>query len=69
MLARLWRDRLIRRTVLAAALAVAAILWVMDELELDPETLLGYLGGSALLVLAVAAPAVLVVVLVKWFRR
>ena len=64
-----WRDRLIRRTLLASAVAGAAILWAMRELELDSETLLSYLWGSLLLVLAVAVPASLVVLIIKRFRR
>ena len=66
---RLWRDPLMRRTLLATALAAAAIIWAMRELDLDRDTLLTYLGGSALLVLAVIVPAALVVVIVKWLRR
>ena len=64
-----WRDRLIRRTLLGSAVAGVAILWAMRELDLDAETLLGYLWGSVLLVLAVAVPASLVVLIIKRFRR
>lgn len=64
-----WRDRLIRRTFLASAVAGAAILWAMRELDLDPQMLLSYLWGSVLLVLAVAVPASLVVLVIKRFRR
>ena len=63
------RDRLTRRTLLAAAVAGAAILWVMRELDLDREMLLSYFLGSLLFVLAVAIPAVLVVLIIKRFRR
>ncbi len=64
-----WRNRLIRRTLLGSAVAGAAILWAMRELDLDPQMLLGYLWGSVLLVLAVAVPASLVVLIIKRFRR
>lgn len=60
---------MIRRTFLASAVAGAAILWAMRELDLDPEILLDYLWGSLLFVLAVAVPACLVVLVVKRFRR
>ena len=66
---RLWRDRLVRNTFLATALAVAVILWAKQELGLETDVLLGYLAGSALLVLAVIVPAALCVWVVKWFRR
>ena len=68
-MASLWRDRLIRRTLLGAGLAVAAIIAAMRELELDPDRLLGYLGGSALLVFAVVVPAAALVWVIKMFRR
>ena len=58
-----------RRTLLAAAVAGAAILWVMRELDLDREMLLSYFLGSLLFVLAVAIPAVLAVLIIKRFRR
>lgn len=64
-----WRDRLTRRTLLASAVAGAAILWAMRELDLDQEILLSYFLGSLLFVLAVAVPACLVVLLIKRFRR
>ena len=48
---RLWRDRLVRNTFLATALAVAVILWAKQELGLETDVLLGYLAGSALLVI------------------
>ena len=64
-----WRDRLTRRTLLAAAVAGAAILWAMRELDLDAETLLNYFLGSLLFVVAVAVPACLVVPIIKRFRR
>ena len=69
MLVKWWRDRLTRRTLLAAAVAGAAILWAMRELDLDAEILLNYLLGSLLFVLAVAVPAFLVVLIIKRFRR
>jgi hypothetical protein len=55
--------------LLAAAVAGAAILWAMRELDLDAEILLNYLLGSLLFVLAVAVPAFLVVLIIKRFRR
>ena len=64
-----WRDRLTRRTLLAAAVAGAAILWAMRELDLDAEMLLDYFLGSLLFVFAVAVPACLVVLIIKRFRR
>ncbi|TDJ23554.1 MAG: hypothetical protein E2O54_14820 [Gammaproteobacteria bacterium] len=64
-----WRNRLTRRTLLATALAGAAILWAMRELDLDPDMLLSYFWGSLLLVLGVAVPAFLLVLIVKRFRR
>ncbi len=64
-----WRDRLTRRTLLAAAVAGAAILWAMRELDLDAEVLLNYFLGSLLFVVAVAVPACLVVLIIKRFRR
>lgn len=64
-----WRDRLTRRTLLAAAVAGAAILWAMRELDLDAEILLDYFLGSLLFVVVVAVPAGLVVLIIKRFRR
>jgi hypothetical protein len=69
LLVKWWRDRLTRRTLLAAAVAGAAILWAMRELDLDAEILLDYFLGSLLFVVAVAVPACLVVLIIKRFRR
>jgi hypothetical protein len=69
LLVKWWRDRLTRRTLLAAAVAGAAILWAMRELDLDAEILLDYFLGSLLFVAAVAIPACLVVLIIKRFRR
>jgi len=62
-------SRLGRRVLWGALLAVAAIVWVQRELDLDWDVLLGYLGGSALLVLGVALFGGVVVAVVRLFTR
>ena len=63
------RDRITRRVLLGAVLAVAAIAWLAREMDLDREVLLDYLVGSVVLVGGTLVAAFLVVAVVKLVRR
>jgi len=52
-----------------ALVAVAAIVWVQRELDLDLDVLVDYLAGSALLVLGIAVLGAITVVVMRLFRR
>jgi hypothetical protein len=60
--------RLTRRILGVLVLAVAAIYALVRALHLDVARLLGYLGGSALLVVAAALAALVVAGLVRLVR-
>ena len=61
--------RLTRRILIVLLLAVAAIYALIRALHLDVARLLGYLGGSALLVAAVALAALVAAGIIKLVRR
>ncbi len=63
------QNRIARRVLLGALVAVAAIFWLAREMDLDREVLLGYLVGSVVLVVGSLVAASLVVVVVKLLRR
>jgi len=62
-------ERTTRRVLIGAALAVAAITWLIRELDLDGEQMLGFLTGSVVLVAAAAGAGILVVLSIKLVRR
>jgi len=61
--------RLARGVLWGALVAVAAIVWVQRELDLDLDVLVDYLAGSALLVLGIAVLGAITVVVMRLFRR
>ena len=61
--------RLWRRILIVLMLALAAIYALVRALDLDVGRLLGYLGGSVLLVVAAALSSLVAVALFKALRR
>lgn len=63
------RDKIARRVIYGALLAVAAVYFLVRELDLDVDVLFDYLLASALLVTIVIVLALLMAALLRLLRR
>lgn len=63
------RDKIARRVLYGAALAVVAVYFLVRELGLDVGVLLDYLLASALLVTCVIVLALVMAALLRLLRR
>lgn len=62
-------NRLVRTILLGSAAVVLALAWLVREFQLDTDELMGFLGVSAVLVLASAACGALGFALVWLIKR